>query len=43
MNRDTNAGLVVIAERLWASIMEMAKIAATEKGGICRLALSVDD
>src|SRR5437016_4882773 len=26
--------------RLWASLMEMAKIGATEKGGVCRLALS---
>lgn len=27
-------------ERLWASLMEMAKIGATEKGGVCRLALT---
>lgn len=26
--------------RLWASLMEMARIGATEKGGCCRLALS---
>ncbi len=26
--------------RLWDSLMEMAKIGATEKGGVCRLALS---
>lgn len=26
--------------RLWASLMEMAKIGATEKGGCCRLALT---
>jgi len=27
-------------ERLWASLMEMAKIGATPKGGVCRLALT---
>ena len=27
-------------ERLWHSLMEMAKIGATEKGGNCRLALT---
>ncbi len=27
-------------ERLWASLMEMAAIGATEKGGVCRLALT---
>ena len=43
MNRHHNAGLAINADRLWASIMEMAKIAATEKGGNCRLALSDDD
>ena len=26
--------------RLWVSLMEMAKIGATEKGGVCRLALT---
>src|SRR5262249_16190275 len=30
----------VNGERLWASLMEMAKIGATEKGGVCRLALT---
>jgi len=29
-----------VPERLWASLMEMAKIGATEKGGVCRLALT---
>ncbi len=43
MNAKTNEGLAINADRLWASIMEMAKIAATEKGGNCRLALSDDD
>jgi N-carbamoyl-L-amino-acid hydrolase len=27
-------------DRLWDSLMEMAKIGATEKGGVCRLALT---
>ncbi len=27
-------------QRLWDSLMEMAKIGATEKGGVCRLALT---
>ena len=36
-------GLQINADRLWQTIMEMARIAATEKGGNCRLALSDDD
>lgn len=32
--------LGINGERLWESLMEMAKIGATEKGGVCRLALS---
>ncbi len=36
-------GLQINADRLWQTIMEMAKIAATEKGGNCRLALTDDD
>jgi hypothetical protein len=32
--------LQVNGERLWASLMELAKIGATEKGGVCRLAAS---
>ncbi len=32
--------LRVNGERLWHSLMEMAKIGATPKGGVCRLALS---
>src|SRR5882724_9059207 len=35
--------LTVNGERLWASLMEMAKIGATEKGGVCRLALTDPD
>ena len=26
--------------RLWASLMELARIGATPKGGVCRLALT---
>ncbi|MBK8159282.1 MAG: Zn-dependent hydrolase [Rhodospirillaceae bacterium] len=32
--------LKINGERLWDSLMEMAKIGATEKGGVCRLALT---
>jgi N-carbamoyl-L-amino-acid hydrolase len=32
--------LKVDGDRLWATLMEMARIGATEKGGNCRLALS---
>jgi len=32
--------LKIDGERLWQSLMEMAKIGATEKGGVCRLALT---
>jgi beta-ureidopropionase / N-carbamoyl-L-amino-acid hydrolase len=30
--------LQVNGERLWASLMELAQIGATPKGGVCRLA-----
>ena len=30
-------------ERLWQSLMDMAQIGATEKGGSCRLALTDED
>lgn len=30
----------VNGDRLWSSLMEMAQLGATEKGGVCRLALS---
>ena len=36
---DVNA-VTVNGERLWNSLMEVAKIGATEKGGCCRLALT---
>jgi N-carbamoyl-L-amino-acid hydrolase len=32
--------LRINGERLWASLMEMAEIGATPKGGVCRLALT---
>jgi len=32
--------LRINGERLWQSLMEMARIGATEKGGVCRLALT---
>ena len=32
--------ITVNGERLWDSLMEMAKIGATAKGGVCRLALT---
>ena len=35
--------LKVNPDRLWESLMEMAKIGATAKGGVCRLALSDED
>ena len=34
------AELKINGERLWASLMEMATIGATPKGGVCRLALT---
>lgn len=36
--RDKN--MRINGQRLWDSLMEMAKIGATEKGGVCRLALT---
>ena len=32
--------LRVNGERLWRSLMDLAQIGATEKGGVCRLALT---
>jgi beta-ureidopropionase / N-carbamoyl-L-amino-acid hydrolase len=32
--------LKINSDRLWASLMDMAQIGATEKGGVCRLALT---
>lgn len=36
----TGSNLRINGDRLWESLMEMAKIGATEKGGNCRLALT---
>ena len=33
-------GLRVKGERLWGSLMDLAKVGATAKGGVCRLALT---
>ena len=35
--------LKINGERLWASLMELARIGATAKGGVCRLAASDED
>ena len=32
--------LRINGQRLWDSLMELAKIGATEKGGVCRLTLT---
>ena len=37
VNIDT---LRINGERLWASLMELAQIGATPKGGVCRLTLT---
>ena len=34
------SGLRVNGERLWASLMELAAIGATPRGGVCRLTLT---
>ena len=36
----TDNQLAINPERLWRSLMDLAEIGATEKGGVCRLALS---
>jgi N-carbamoyl-L-amino-acid hydrolase len=35
-----HASLRVNGDRLWQSLMELARIGATPKGGVCRLALT---
>ncbi len=35
--------LRIDGERLWRSLMAMARIGATAKGGVCRLALTDED
>ena len=37
---DTRQTIAVNGQRLWESLMEMGKIGATAKGGVCRLALT---
>lgn len=37
---DLSTDLRINGQRLWDSLMEMAKIGATPKGGVCRLALT---
>ena len=32
--------ITINGERLWDSLMQMAKIGATAKGGVCRMALT---
>ncbi len=35
-----HAGLRIDGARLWKSLMDLAKIGATQKGGVCRLAFT---
>ncbi|MBN8222090.1 MAG: hydantoinase/carbamoylase family amidase, partial [Spirochaetes bacterium] len=43
VERPKNATLQVNGDRLWQSLMDMAKIGATEKGGCCRITLTDED
>jgi len=40
MHAPAAASLSIDPDRLWDSLMELARIGATDKGGVCRLALS---
>lgn len=40
VQRPDTTTLRINGPRLWASLMELAKIGATDKGGVCRLALT---
>jgi N-carbamoyl-L-amino-acid hydrolase len=40
MTKTAAASLRINGDRLWGSLMELAKIGATKKGGVCRLALT---
>ncbi len=40
MNRMDSGNLRINADRLWDSLMEMARIGGTDKGGVCRIALT---
>lgn len=39
----SETNLAINGDRLWQSLMEIAEIGATPKGGVCRLALSDED
>ena len=39
-NEAMSTSMRIDGERLWRSLMDLAKIGATEKGGVCRLALT---
>src|SRR5688572_30545426 len=39
MSKDAS-NLRIDGDRLWSSLMELAQIGATEKGGVCRIALT---
>lgn len=43
MTQRPTKNLTINGDRLWQSLMDMAKIGATEKGGVCRLALTDED
>jgi N-carbamoyl-L-amino-acid hydrolase len=40
MTQQDISNLKINGERLWDSLMELAKIGATDKGGVCRIALT---
>ena len=40
LGRPGGAEMKINGDRLWGSLMEMAKIGATPKGGVCRLTLT---
>src|SRR5262245_37811570 len=40
MNTADQPNLRIDSDRLWSSLMELAKIGGTEKGGVCRIALT---
>ena len=40
MTKTSTASLRINGDRLWGSLMELAKIGGTKKGGVCRLALT---
>ena len=40
MTATDRPNLRVDPDRLWSSLMELAQIGGTEKGGVCRIALT---